>query len=208
MNTAAHALAKAGPGRPRAFVLEDALNAAILVFREHGFSGASIHDLRSAMNLTVGSIYKAFGDKSDLFLAAFDRYTAMRVGELGRLLEAETCGVDRLRAIFDFYAKSSHGAEGRRGCLVISAAVHISAFDSKVATRVKASLQNVEATLLSIIHLGQSDGTISIDVDAVAAARTLLCLLQGMRVVGKLGRTEAQMAAIVDQALAMVACRA
>ncbi|WP_428115063.1 TetR/AcrR family transcriptional regulator, partial [Bradyrhizobium sp.] len=67
-----------GPGRPREFDMDKALDRAIGVFRERGFHATSIGDLKDATDLTAGSIYKAFKDKRAVFLAAFDRYTSLR----------------------------------------------------------------------------------------------------------------------------------
>ena len=53
-------------GRPRQFDLDAALDLAMPVFREKGYHSASISDLSDAMQLTAGSIYKAFHDKRGL----------------------------------------------------------------------------------------------------------------------------------------------
>src|SRR4051812_28931317 len=118
-----------GPGRPRQFDMEAALDRALLVFRERGYHAASLDDLGSAMKLTAGSIYKAFSDKRAIFLAAFDRYTELRNAKLQQLLEAESNGFDKLRALLCFYAEASHDAEGRRGCLVAGSATELSTLD-------------------------------------------------------------------------------
>ncbi|SUE06858.1 Bacterial regulatory proteins, tetR family [Pantoea agglomerans] len=47
-------------GRPRAFDTDAALDSAMLVFRQKGYHATSIGDLGQAMQLTTGSIYKAF----------------------------------------------------------------------------------------------------------------------------------------------------
>ncbi len=60
--------------RPRKFDLEEALEAAMKAFWEHGYEATSLADLMQAMSLQKGSIYKAFGDKYALFLNAVERY--------------------------------------------------------------------------------------------------------------------------------------
>ena len=73
-----------GPGRPREFELDAAVDDAIEVFRAHGYHGTSVQDLSEGTGLARGSLYKAFHDKRTLFLAALDHYTAAslrRVGE-------------------------------------------------------------------------------------------------------------------------------
>jgi AcrR family transcriptional regulator len=193
-----------GPGRPREFDMEAALDGALLVFRERGYHAASLGDLGSAMKLTAGSIYKAFADKRAIFLAAFDRYTNVRNAELRSLLDAEKNGRDKLRTMLRFYAEASHDVEGRRGCLVAGSATALATFDAEMAAHVTAALQKVQTLLLDVIRLGQSDGSIRSEIDADATAGALLCLLQGLRVVGKAGRTRSEMMAAADQALRMV----
>ena len=66
---------KAPLGRPRGFDTEDALEHAMCVFWQHGYEGASLADLTSAMGINRTSMYAAFGNKEELFVRAFQRYT-------------------------------------------------------------------------------------------------------------------------------------
>lgn len=185
--------------------MDAAVGATLLVFRERGYHAASLGDLSAAMGLTAGSIYKAFTDKRAIFLAAFDHYTKGRSAQLQPLLDAEATGLGKLRAMLHFYAEASHGVEGRRGCLIAGSAAELATFDAGMAERVTAALQHLETMLRDLVLLGQADGSISASIDPAAAARTLLCVLQGLRVVGKTGRTRAEMTAAADQALRMLA---
>ena len=193
------------PGRPRGFNTESALDAALLIFRERGYHATSLAELGPAMGITVGSIYKAFGDKRGIFLAAFDRYTDLRTASLRGLLDVQQTGKDKISAMLGFYANSSYGIEGRRGCLVVGSATELALFDKEMKARVTGSLQRVETLLLDVIILGQSDGSIATGINSSALAHTLLCLLQGFRVIGKTGQTRAKMAGAVDQALRLLA---
>ncbi len=184
--------------------MDAALDAAILLFRERGFHATSLADLCKATGLATGSIYKAFADKREMFLAAFDRYTERRYAALQQLLDAETTGLARLRALLSCYAEASYGVEGRRGCLVVGSAVELATFDPEIATRVTAALHRLRGLLADLVHLGRSDGSIPAAVDADASADILLCVLQGFRVVGKTGRTRAQARRAVDQALRLL----
>ncbi len=185
--------------------MEAALDGAMLVFRERGYHAASLADLGPAMKLANGSIYKAFNDKRALFLAAFDRYTARRTKALQQVLDAEVCGLDKLRAMLACYAEASLGAEGRHGCLVVGSAAEMSTYDPEMAGKVTAALQRVEVRMRNLIQLGQADGSIPASVDAKAVATTLLCVLQGLRVVGKVGRSRADLMAAVGQAMRLLA---
>ena len=99
------------------------------------------------------------------------------------------------------YVEASLGDEGRRGCLVVASAAELSTYDSDMAGMIGVALQRVETRLRDLIQLGQADGSIPSSVDADVAARALLCFLQGLRVVGKVGRSRAEMVSVADQAM-------
>ncbi|MBP1851795.1 TetR/AcrR family transcriptional regulator [Rhizobium halophytocola] len=175
-------------GRPRQFDLGDALDRAIAVFSERGYHATSIADLKAAMGLTAGSIYKAFPDKKAIFLAAFDRYKAQRDAALAEKVEAGNSGRDRIRRMLDHYAEMACGDSGRRGCLVVGAAVELSLFDTDVADRVQRSRSRQEALLRDLVISGKADGSIPVAVDPDATAGALYCFIQGLRIAGKSGQ--------------------
>ena len=185
--------------------MDAALDAALIVFRDRGYHAASLAELGAAMNLTVGSIYKAFSDKRAIFIAAFDRYTELRKGELNRRLERTRSGLEKVRAMLVFYAESSHGPEGRLGCLVVGSITELSMFDAEISSRLVASLRRVKMQFRDFIELGESDGSVSANIDPEASASLLLSLVQGFRVVGKTGRTRAEVMAAVDEAMRLLA---
>lgn len=190
-------------GRPREFDTDQALDQAVRVFSERGYAGSSITDLTRAMRVAQGSLYKAFKDKHSLFLAAFDRYRTQRTEKLRQAIGDGGTGLERLRASLAFYAESAQGEIGRQGCLVVASTVELSTFDKPVADHITTALARSEAMLADLIREGQADGSIMTHIDAEASARMLLCLTQGMRVVGKTGRSREQMQAVVDAALKM-----
>jgi len=56
------------------FVEEQALDAAIDVFREHGFEGTSAEMLVRALGIGRQSLYDTFGDKWRIYLSSVRRY--------------------------------------------------------------------------------------------------------------------------------------
>ena len=61
-------------GRPRGFDENAALEAAMRVFWEKSYEGATLSDLTSAMGINRSSMYTAFGDKAALFRRTMERY--------------------------------------------------------------------------------------------------------------------------------------
>jgi TetR/AcrR family transcriptional repressor of nem operon len=205
MNTSlAHPALPRSPGRPREFDLDDALDKAIGTFSEHGYHATSLGKLTAAMEIAEGSLYKAFGDKRGVFLAAFERYVILRGERLARELASARTGRDKVRTVLAVYAEYSHGKVGKRGCLVVGSAVDLASSDPEMAKRVAAVLDSHERRLVNFIQEGQEDGSVSARVDGALTARLLLCVVQGMCVLGKTGRSRVEMASLVNSALKLL----
>ncbi|MFP3249767.1 MAG: TetR/AcrR family transcriptional regulator, partial [Paraburkholderia sp.] len=199
-----HEAESRGPGRPREFVLEDVLDKAIAVFSEYGFHATSLGKLTAAIGITEGSLYKAFRDKRAVFLAAFERYVELRSARLRKELAGAQTGRERVRAILALYVEYSHGSLGKRGCLVVGSAVDLASSDKEIAKRVADVLKLHEKRLVDCILQGQQDGSITSDVDAESTGRLLLCILQGMRVLGKTSRSRGELIDITERALELL----
>jgi AcrR family transcriptional regulator len=192
-------------GRPREFDMDEALDQAIRVFCEQGYNATSIGDLIDAMGLASGSIYKAFRDKRAVFLAALDRHIVLRKEQIAAAARTPKPARERLRDVLAFFVESSKGAEGRRGCMVVGSAVELAIVDREVAARVNASIGKNEAFLADLIREGQADKSIPAGIDPEQTARVMVCLTQGLRVVGKSGRAPQDTAAAVDIAMKLLA---
>lgn len=173
-------------GRPREFDTDLALDNAMLVFREKGFHAASIADLGEAMNLTAGSIYKAFKDKRTLFLQVFERYTSLRNGALRERLALFSTGREKLAELLRFYLESAQDVEGRRGCLVVGSATELQVLDEALSALVRQAVMRNKSLLTSLLSQGQQDGSVSSSLAVETAAELILCLIFGMRIVGKM----------------------
>lgn len=192
------------PGRPREFDIDDAIDSAIDVFRERGFHATSIADLVRGLQLTRGSVYKAFKDKLFVFLAAYDRYVAARNHSIDNILKKAASGKERLAALLTLYADLAAGDDGRRGCLVVATAVELTLVDPEISARVVSSFGRTKQLIASLIDQGKADGSVPETVDGEATAELMLCLLQGMRLIGKATPDHDKMMRVVNQALKLV----
>lgn len=189
-----------GLGRPREFALDDAARDAMQVFRDHGYEGASLPDLIEGTGLSRGSLYKAFGDKKGLLLAALDRYMAEGLELTAAQLSQPGAARAAIRTALLRHAVQSSGDAGRRGCLVVSMASEQAAHDPEIAARTRAMFERLQQLYAAAIVRGQAGGEFP-EGDAQAMARFLVCQIQGMRVLGKTGVAEAEMVALVEMAL-------
>lgn len=191
-------------GRPREFDMDQALDKAILVFSERGYHASSINDLMLAMELAAGSVYKAFKDKRAIFIAAFDRYKLVRNAQLAEAICSAVTGREQLEAALMFYAESAQGESGILGCLVVNGATELATFDQEIAQKIRTSLGNSEKLLSRLIAAGKQDGSVKATIDEETLGRALLSVTQGMRVIGKTGRSREEMQSVVHTALKML----
>jgi TetR/AcrR family transcriptional regulator, transcriptional repressor for nem operon len=188
---------QAGQGRPREFELEDAARAAMQVFWDRGYEAASLPDLIEGTGQSRGSLYKAFGDKKGLLLAALDLYITAGLKATADLLSQPGPVKDAIRASLMRYAALSSGAAGQRGCLAVAMTTEMAARDPDVAERTGRLFRRLQQLYAAAIVRGQAGGELP-ERDEQAMARFLVSQIQGMRVVGKTGATEEEMHAVVD----------
>ncbi|HKU27680.1 MAG TPA: TetR/AcrR family transcriptional regulator [Candidatus Sulfotelmatobacter sp.] len=181
-----------GPGRPREFKIDDAIASALDVFQERGYASTSLPDLIEGTGLSRGSLYKAFPDKHTLYVAALDRYIQSGVERLASQLR-EKSPAEAIRQVLLHYARLSSGNPGLKGCMVVSAATEMLPHDELVAERVRWMFERMKALLGDAIARGQAEGAIPADRDPESLSSFLLCVIEGMRVLGKAGGQERRM---------------
>jgi AcrR family transcriptional regulator len=99
------------PGRPRKFDEEEALEAAMRVFWEKGYEGASLRDLTEAMGIDRKSMYLTFGDKQALFKKALNRYNTTQLAFVPKAFAKPTLREfldDFLNTAIRFWTDKSH----------------------------------------------------------------------------------------------------
>lgn len=77
-------------GRHRQFNENEALEAALSVFWQKGYEGASLEDLTQATGVARPGLYSAFGNKEKIFLRALDLYDATYMGFMREALNEPT----------------------------------------------------------------------------------------------------------------------
>ncbi|WP_169545299.1 TetR/AcrR family transcriptional regulator [Sneathiella aquimaris] len=121
--------------RPREFNNDTALEGALQIFWENGFSATNLPDLLKAMGLTRGSFYKAYGDKRSVYLEALKRYDECYVGQTVNRLTDVRLGppMERILTMFNNNIDDRAPLKNRRGCLICNAMVELGPIDSDVA---------------------------------------------------------------------------
>ena len=90
-------------------VRERIVAAALRVFGDRGFHGATIADVVRESGLSVGAIYTYFKGKDDLFLATCDLASGLGLGELAARLPAGRTVAEKLAIAIGFYFDAAEG---------------------------------------------------------------------------------------------------
>jgi len=172
------------------------------VFWSKGYEGSSLNDILIATGLSKSSLYATFGDKRELFLAAFEAYRCERLQRLESVLND---GQPARQAIEKFFRQGVARAEAldhAYGCMTANEAVELAPHDLAIQQLVKEDFQAVEEAFAQAILRGQSDGSIAGDKDPRQLARFLVVSLQGLQV---MARARSERALLDDTVTIMLA---
>ncbi|WP_458243631.1 TetR/AcrR family transcriptional regulator [Streptomyces sp. MAI_2237] len=191
--------------RTKEFDPEAALQAALELFWQRGYEATSMSDLVDHLDIGRASIYATFGSKHELYLKALDRYDRAGLPPIMRELSRPGPALPAVRAVVRRYAAEAADDRLRRsGCLVTNTAAELAPHDPAAARRVERNWDQLETVLHSALLRAQAQGELPAGRDPLALARTLLVLMQGLRVVGKASGDPARVRDAAEQALALL----
>ena len=140
-------ITKRSRGRPRTFIPSEVLDRVRTVFMEKGFAAASLDELAAASGLNRPSLYAAFGDKEQLYIATLRFYGARSVEGLEAILSGPGTIEQRLgkvyKAAIDLYTAPPH----RPGCMIVGTAAVESPSHPKIAAVANELLAAIEKSL-------------------------------------------------------------
>jgi AcrR family transcriptional regulator len=190
----------ASRGRPRSFDKDRALDAALRVFWEKGYEGASLSDLTEAMGINRPSLYAAFGDKEALFRQVLERYEQ---GPVAYMLEA--LAEPTARGAIERLLKGTVAALSRpqspHGCLYVQGALacgdESSAMRKELASRRSAG----EIALRKRLKKAKDEGELPATADPADLSRFYMAVMHGMAVQAAGGANRAALESVAETAL-------
>ena len=185
-------ITKRPPGRPQAFLLEDALDRAVEMFWEHGYEGVDVERIARAVNVTKPAFYRAFGDKSTLLLKAVERY-AMTYG--APMLAAFQAEPDIHKAVTGFCEATANTATGeaRNGCMMAAAVLGQSERVAEIRSYVARGLTATADIFAQRFEQEMEAGRLTRTLSAKVRGRALTDLMQGLLLRAKAGSTREEL---------------
>ncbi|MER6567916.1 helix-turn-helix domain-containing protein [Streptomyces sp. NPDC001093] len=191
--------------RTKEFDPDAALQSALELFWRRGYEATSMADLVEHLGIGRASLYATFGNKHELYLKALERYEESGLTRIVRELSQAGPALPAVRAVVRRYAAEAADERLRlHGCLITNTAAELAPRDPAAARRVERNWDHLETLLHSALVRAQNQGELPADRDPLALARTLLVLMQGLRVVGKASADPARVRDAAEQALALL----
>ena len=191
-----------GPGRPRLYDPEKALEAALEVFQRHGFAGASLDAISEATGMNRPSLYAAFGNKKSLYRKALVHHGKRFYLKLKKALFA---GPDLEKDLNRFYlaAVSVYQADPKNapGCPTLCTAVTEAALDREIRKDVAQVLDRIDSLLIRRFEEAREAGELA-SGDPGTLGRMAAALLYSLSVRIRAGQKGFRSRAFVKAAVA------
>jgi len=178
------------------------LSAALTVFWEKGYEGASLADLTEAMGITKPSLYACFGNKEALFHKALDLYERDKLCYMRSALDEPTARGVAERLLRGTLAIQTGGTDPR-ACLGVISMVACTTQADSIKADVIARRASSDKALVERLERAKAEGDLPPGVEPAALATYLIAIIQGMGVQASGGATCEQLSQLVETTLAM-----
>ncbi|MEW6645472.1 MAG: TetR/AcrR family transcriptional regulator [Pseudomonadota bacterium] len=173
----------------RQFDEQEVIALALDVFWRKGLHDATMQDLATATGVQRGSLYNAYGDKEEIFLRAFDRYTEQFLEAAGNAL-AHGDAATRLRNFLDMVITNMTSGSPPRGCLTTRTALDAAISGDAVRQRVQSLLGRLEQLVGEAISSAPDKRPA---IDAARLARVIVTFTRGLAVMERAGYSRKQL---------------
>lgn len=187
-------------GRPRQFDCDDALDKAMGVFWKHGYEGATLEELTSAMGINRPSLYAAFGSKEELFRKVVERYVNGPASYIAEALTRPTAR-EAVEAIFAGALRMNCDKKNPGGCMVVQAALTCGEASETIRQELAAMREMGVKRIRERLEQAQAVGELPPAVNCGDLARFIGTVLHGLGIQASGGATRQQLERVVEIAM-------
>ncbi|WP_343692875.1 TetR/AcrR family transcriptional regulator [Chitinophaga sp.] len=156
---------------------EEAIEKAMEVFWEKGYSAASMRDLTTAMQINSSSLYNTIGDKHALFVKCIKHYTESHMEQARKRARAAR---SPLNAIINLLNDSVNDIINKsNSCMIIKTTFEIANDDEEILGILKYNGDNTYQLLDSLLQEAKKQGELADNADPAILTDYLLSLITG-----------------------------
>ncbi len=173
-------------GRPREFDTNEALGHAMHVFWLKGYEATSMTDLMDAMHLHKGSIYKAFGDKRNLFLLSLKAYLEQGSIAARQMMETASSPKEAVSQFMNMSLRQCALGDQIKGCFMMNTVVELGPHDDQIREVIASFVSSMRDRLTELIERGQDSDEFRKDRTAGSLADYLIAVKAGLLTASKM----------------------
>ncbi len=193
-----------GAGRKREFDKQAALEKAMHTFWLKGFAGASLSDLTASMGINKPSLYAAFGNKENLFVAATDYYVDHYASQHVHLLDDDSKPLrERLNNYLTSVMTMQCAPDKPAGCMISLCASEAAANDmpDEAIEAVHKVQSFTEDRLKHFFSKEIEHGNLPAGTDADTATLYIITLIHGTAAMARSGKPLREILSVIEPAL-------
>lgn len=190
--------------RTKAFDETQTLDRAMTLFWERGYEAASVRELVAATGISTSSLYNAFGDKREVYIAALERYREGERRQFAETLAAPEPIRRTLAGLFDEVIATLAADDGARGSFTLNAAVELGGRDPDVSAQLREHFDDLSGLLAGRLAQAQARGEIAARFTPAELARYLLFSLYSLATMVKVYPDRSRMEKMAEMFLAIV----
>ncbi len=201
-------------GRQRSFCKTQALENAMRVFWKKGYAGASLSDLTTAMGINKPSMYSAYGNKEQLFIAAVEYYIEHHARPLTSVLHEEGTLNERISNYLMRVIDGQCGGDSVKvctgnvpnGCFISSTISESESddFPQQARDAVYRMRDFAEHYLIDFLAAEQKAGSLDASVDVKAIALYLVTLMHGTAAMARGGKSKQELLSTINTTLKLI----
>ena len=188
--------------RTKAFDESRALDRAMTLFWEQGYEATSVRDLITTTGISTSSLYNAFGDKREVYIAALQRYRLAERRRFEEILASPRPLRRTLAGLFDDLIELLAADDGAKGSFTLNAAIELGGRDAGVTTQLRDHFDDLCGLLAERLAEAQRQGEISRSFAPADWARYVLFSLYSLATMAKVYDDRAAMDQMAEIALA------
>jgi AcrR family transcriptional regulator len=195
-----------GRGRPRAYDPQTALQQALGVFWNTGYSGASLDSIATAAGMNRPSLYAAFGDKHALYIKALEQYWEFAAAAMHEALtDLDVPLSEALQRFYEGQLSIYFSGDGQpRGCFAIGTATTEAVEDPQIREVLSDRLSRLDAELEVRLQAAKTAGELKGDADPAALAVLASSLLHSISIRARAGKSRAELTALARNAIKVI----
>ncbi|WP_223543617.1 TetR/AcrR family transcriptional regulator [Pseudomonas sp. GL-B-12] len=193
-------------GRPRAYDPQTALQQALGVFWNTGYSGASLDSIATAAGMNRPSLYAAFGDKHALYIKALEQYWEFAAASMREALtDLDLPLAEALQLFYEGQLSIYFSGDGQpRGCFAIGTATTEAVEDPEIREVLSDRLSRLDADLEIRLQAAKEAGELKDNADPAALAVLASSLLHSISIRARAGKSRAELTELARNAIRVI----